>query len=77
ADVSGFAESSSGAEMGGTGMVAVCGLTTNNGLGAGVTRRIEASPVVRAGVFVPGATGDVEWDTGCAGARFASTRSLF
>jgi len=67
----------------GTGMTAVCGLTTSRGFGAGVTSRIEASPAVaavavpRIGVGTATAACGVEWDTACADASFASTRSLF
>lgn len=55
AEVSGFVEAAACAEIFGcaefcgTGMIAVCGLTTNSGFGAGVTSRIEASPAVRTG----------------------------
>ena len=63
------------AETGGT--LAVCGLTTNSGLGAGIIRRIEASPALSTGSLCSCLDFGVEWDTGRAGASFAFTRSLF
>ena len=70
-------------EICGAGMIAGCGLTTSSGFGAGVTSRIEASPVVRVGTVLRAGMGTaaaicgVEWDTGCVVVSFVPTRSLF
>ena len=89
AGLEGFSDPADCSEDGGSpeicraGMIADCGFTTSSGLGAGVTSRIEASPVVcagvvlRAGLVTAAATCGVEWDTGRVGVSLVSTKSLF